>query len=147
VSLKPYRQVFPQLTDDNHVETSPHDATYNCIGHAAGTRLWWEPGPTLGGALYWPPNVPQEKTIASYVEAYATKGYVECSDGDFEPGFEKVALYALNGTPQHAARQLDGTYWTSKLGQGEDISHQLDDLAGSFYGYVIKYLKRPNPSN
>jgi hypothetical protein len=101
----------------------------------------------LGGQLYWPPNVPQEETVDAYVKAYATIGYVECSNGGFELGFEKVALYALNGTPKHAARQLDAQHWTSKLGRSEDISHQLADLAGSLYGDVVCYLKRPKATN
>jgi len=145
VPLKPYRQAFPKLTNDNHVETTQLDVTYNCIGHAAGTRLWWQPGPMLGGQPYWPPNVPPEETVDAYIKAYATIGYVECPDGGFEPGFEKVALYALNGTPKHAVRQIDAIYWTSKLGRSEDISHHLDDLAESFYGDVVRYLKRSKP--
>jgi hypothetical protein len=61
-----------------------------------------------------------------------------------EPGFEKVALYAdAAGIPTHAARQLSGGKWTSKLGRREDIEHALDDLTGDVYGSVVAFLKGP----
>ena len=75
--------------------------------------------------------------------AYETLSYVECPDETFEPGYEKIAIFVLNGVPTHAARQLDSKYWTSKLGKHEDISHSLHDLAGHRYGLVERYMKRP----
>src|SRR5947209_104512 len=126
MSVKPYRRAFPALTDENHVETSPSDNQYNCIGHAAGTRFWWWPAEVIGGAVYWPPDVARELTIEAFVSAYETIGYVDCGDdGGLEVGFEKIALYAKDGLPCHAARQIDACYWTSKLGRSEDISHSL----------------------
>ena len=143
MSLKPYRQVFTALTDDNHIETSSSDSRCNCIGHAAGTMLWWWPAEVIGGALYWPPGVPCELNIEAFVSAYKTIGYMDCGqDGRFEAGFEKVAIYAKDGIPQHAARQLDARYWTSKLGRSVDISHRLEHLEGEQYGTVVRYLKR-----
>jgi hypothetical protein len=141
---KPYRQVFSALTDENHIETSPTDNQYNCIGHAAGSRLWWWPADVIGGAIYWPPGIPRDLTIEAFISAYATIGYADCGqDGRLEEGFEKVAIYAKDGVPQHAARQLDTSYWTSKLGRSEDISHHLEHLEGEQYGNVVRYLKRP----
>lgn len=143
MTLKPYRRAFAALTDDNHIETRPSDNQYNCIGHAAGSRLWWWPAEVIGGALYWPPFVAREVTIEAFVSAYETIGYVDCGeDGTFEAGFEKVALYAKDGVPQHAARQLDAWHWTSKLGRSVDISHRLEHLEGEQYGKVVRYLKR-----
>jgi hypothetical protein len=125
-----YRQAFPGLTDDNHKKTSEYDPRYNCIGFAAGTKLWWQPRPLLGGKRYWPPGVPQQNTVDAYVKAFEFKGYIECADGIFEENFEKIAIFAKNGIPTHAARQLDIYYWTSKLGRNVDIEHELGSIAG-----------------
>jgi hypothetical protein len=143
MTAKSYRQVFAALTDENHVETSPPDSQYNCIGHAAGSRLWWWPADAIGGALYWPSGAARDLTVEAFISAYATIGYVDCGqDGRFEEGFEKVAIYAKDGVPQHAARQLDASHWTSKLGRSVDISHELEHLEGERYGKVARYLKR-----
>jgi hypothetical protein len=74
-ALPAYRAAFPKLTDDNHKKSSEFDPRYNCIGYAAGTRMWWQPKPLIGGKRYWPPNVPQEETIDAYVKAYEFKGF------------------------------------------------------------------------
>jgi len=104
--------------------------------------MWWQPLPLIGGRRYWPPGVPQQETIEAYVKAYEFKGYSECTNGSYEKGCEKVAIFALNGIPKHAALQVDADFWTSKLGKGEDIHHGLYDLEGPRYGQVVKFLKR-----
>jgi hypothetical protein len=43
----------------------------------------------------------------------------------------------------HAARQLPGGRWTSKLGNREDIEHDLNAVSGEAYGTVVMVLKRP----
>ncbi len=63
-------------------------------------------------------------------------------DGSFEVGFEKVAIFAKNGVPTHAARQIDEHCWTSKLGGNVDIEHELKSIEGATYGNVVRYLKR-----
>ncbi len=70
-------------------------------------------------------------------------GYKECEHADFEPGFEKLAIYAVGDQPRHAARQLPGGKWTSKLGQGIDIEHTLEGLESELYGWVVKVMRRP----
>ncbi len=139
---------LPNLTDNNHVVTSPYSRRYNCIGWAAGVDIqWWWPV----GRYYWPPNVPREETVEAFVRAYATIGYIECDDGSLEADFEKVAIYAVQEaggglTPTHAARQLLDGRWTSKLGPCEDIEHASpEDVNGPSYGDVVAYLKRPRP--
>lgn len=143
--LPDYRPTFPGLTNDNHKKTSEYDPRYNCIGFAAGTKMWWQPLPLLGGKRYWPPGVPQEETIDAYVKAFEFKGYTICEDGSYEKDFEKVAIFAKNGVPKHAARQLNAKYWTSKLGKHVDIEHELNSIEGTQYGQVVRYLKRHNP--
>jgi hypothetical protein len=91
--------------------------------------------------------VPNAVTLDAFIAAYGTLGYVPCDTSDFETGFEKIALYvAADGTPTHAARQIDATKWTSKLGIWEDIEHHtLDGLVSPGYGTVARLLKRPFP--
>jgi len=142
--LDPQNRVsFPNLNGSNYTPTSPVDRQYNCIAWAAGdTGAWWWPDPM--GQYFWPVGVPRVETISAYVHAYASYGYVSCEDGSLEVGFEKVAIYALNGVPKHAARQLPSGRWTSKCGQNIDMEHHtLDALEGPFYGRVIRFLKRP----
>jgi hypothetical protein len=96
---------------------------------------------------YWPPGVPRANTLETYVQAFATRGYVECEDEErvnplLEAGVYRIALYALMGTPKHAAKQIDARTWTSKIGNNVDIEHTLRALEGPFYGNVVKILKR-----
>ncbi|MCY3664657.1 MAG: hypothetical protein OXH81_03275 [Gemmatimonadetes bacterium] len=79
-----------------------------------------------------------------YAEVFQRLGFEECQDATFEVGVEKVAIFAIDGSPTHAARQLaDGT-WTSKLGQLEDIEHRgLDQVGEGDYGEPVLFLKRP----
>ena len=73
-------------------------------------------------------------------------GYAECANGQFEKGCEKIALYAVNDTPKHAARQVSEDRWSSKVGKYIDIEHNVDALEGPAYGYVVKFFeKQTNP--
>jgi hypothetical protein len=134
--------LFPDLRRTGYQITSPPDSVYNCIAHAAGiTNAWWWPDP--GGFEYWPAGVPRERTLAAFLQAFATLGYSPCPDSSVEPGWEKVALYATDEGPSHAARQLANGRWTSKLGPDDDIEHVLEGLQGPAYGAVVQYLRRP----
>jgi len=139
---------FPGLTPQNHDITSPPTSIYNCIAWAADddTRWWWPNvrGVPVGG-YYWPPTVPHEPTIEAFLAAYATIGYEPCGGGEFESGYEKVALYVLAGEVTHAARQLADGAWTSKLGNWFDITHESPEhVGGPLYGSVAAYLRRPS---
>ncbi|MEY2493853.1 MAG: hypothetical protein QOJ45_345 [Verrucomicrobiota bacterium] len=135
--------LFPNLLPDKYEKTSEPDPRYNCIAWAADDNLrWWEP---VGMApYYWPPNVPLEYTLASYIEAFEQLGYEKCDDGKYTPGIEKIAIYVdRHGAPSHAARQRGPLKWTSKLGEMEDIDHAtLDELVGNRYGNVAQFLRR-----
>jgi hypothetical protein len=142
---------FPNLRRGEYRKTSESTVVYNCIAHAAEvTDVWWWPAD--GPGIYWPAQAEREETVESFVQAYATIGYVVCETGsrDSESGFQKVALYVdEDGVPTHAARQLPCGEWTSKLGRSEDIQHQtLEALEGDGkqlpgYGSVAIILKRP----
>jgi hypothetical protein len=134
--------LFPGLRGQAYEVKSPKDGRYNCIAWAAGDTLrwWW---PDADGEDTWPPGVPRAETVEAFRAAFATLGYDACDHEYLEEGYEKVALFALEGAPKHAARQLDTGRWTSKLGPREDIEHELHDLTGMAYGSVVLVMKRP----
>lgn len=144
-------QLFPGLVATPYKVTSAATVNYNCIAWAAGdsSRWWW---PDEFDQYHWPEEVPRQRTLDAFVQAFASIGFEECRDASSEHGWEKVAIYAKSdGEPSHAARQLrDGT-WTSKLGQLQDINHvEPDDVNGTDYGSPVRFLRRrrndPNPS-
>jgi hypothetical protein len=60
-----------------------------------------------------------------------------------EKGYQKVAIYVKNGQPTHAARQLWGGAWVSKIGTGNiDIEHTIDGLENGIYGQLAQVMKR-----
>lgn len=130
---------FPNLSPNSFEVTSAFSLEYNCIAWAAGdnTRWWW---PTGGG--YWPIDN-NNTTIDSFLQAFATIGYEPTDDDLLEAGYERVALYAKDDHVTHAARQLVGGRWTSKLGSDVDIKHELLSIEGELYGTVVQLLKRP----
>jgi hypothetical protein len=134
--------LFPGLHGASFQVTSPATEIYNCIAWAAGDvgRWWWH---DVLGQRYWPPGVVRAETLAAFQDAFASLGFVLCQTSDVDPGFEKIALYAVDQDPQHAARQLANGRWTSKLGELEDIEHSLADLEGVEYGKVVVLMKRP----
>jgi hypothetical protein len=133
--------VFPGLRGQAYHISSPKDHCYNCIAFAAGDdRNWW--WPDAAGDDTWPAAAARAETVDAFRDAFATLGYVVCDDEAPEPGFEKIALFALGGVPKHAARQIPGGRWVSKLGEAEDIEHALHDLTGVAYGAVVLVRKR-----
>lgn len=145
--VSPLEQLCPGLVGSGYRVTSPRDRHYNCIAWAADdTRNWWWPSQDAE-AEYWPPGIPRVRTLEAFRAVFAGLGYAPCDIAAPEPGFEKVALYANElGLPTHAARQLSGGRWTSKLGRAEDIEHALHDLEGDLYGTVVLLMKRPTPA-
>ncbi len=135
------KRVFPKLNVQPWRKTSEDTKDYNCLAWAAGeTHRRWDLDPNY----YWPVGVPREQTIPAFISAYETCGYMECENGDFEHGFEKIAIYAINKKPQHAARQMASGMWTSKLGDFWDIEHStVDGVESNPYGIVEVFMKRP----
>ncbi len=138
---------FPRLSESSYRITSPISCSYNCIAWAAAEEDVWL-WPDFMFQYYWPPGVPREETVEAFVQAFRSRGYVNCESGDLDVGFEKVAIFARpEGTPTHAARQLPDGTWTSKLGPDVDISHDvLTSVSGLHYGEPAAFLRRPLPS-
>jgi hypothetical protein len=100
---------------------------YNCIALAAGDDqiFWW---PLNRWGFYWPPQLPKEpigqETIQNFIRCFELLGYKPCENPQLERGIEKVAIFVGgNGSPTHAARQLESGRWASKCGDYEDIEH------------------------
>ena len=97
-----------------------------------------------GKDSYWPEGVPRVNTTEAFIQAYETIGYKTCDTPDLEPGMEKIVIYANNGVLDHAARQLPNGRWTSKIGEYEDIQHDINAFkGGKYFGEITVILKRP----
>lgn len=132
-------QLYPHIQSEGFSEKSPATTQYNCIAWAAeDPSRWWWPAP--GG--YWPSNAPRLVTIDAFLTAFQGLGYTPCADSKLELGFEKIAIYALNGVPTHAARQLPSGKWTHKLGKNVDIESTLRGVESGHYGKPVAYLRR-----
>lgn len=135
---------FPNLTPNNHIDTSPRDECYNCIAFALDdTNHWWWP------LTYWPSDIPSEPTIQTFIQLFERYGgYEVCENGSLEDDYEKIAIFAQeveNGllVSTHAAKQLPNGWWQSKLGKWKDIAHaKPDDLNGPLYGKPVTFMRR-----
>ena len=97
--------IFPRLATTQYEVTSPETTDYNCIAWAAGSiDCWW--WPDLDESFFWPTGIERHETLPAFIRAFAVLGYSECLTGDYEGDLEKVAVFAANGQPTHAARQL-----------------------------------------
>jgi hypothetical protein len=147
---------FPKLNNLPWKYRSPYDDTYKCIAWAAGRtdNIWWpvddDPPPP---GVYWPPGVPRDLKVSSFIQAFEVIGYECCSNSDFEFGYQKVAIYALDpDETTHMARQhFFGRGWLSKPGELEDIIHPtLESIESNLpsyvrhrgYGKVFQIMKR-----
>jgi hypothetical protein len=134
---------FPGLRTTSFQITSPSDFNYNCVAWVAGVATdWWWPLDDVR-QCFWPVGVEREVTLEAFALAFQTLGYVVCDDENLEGGFEKVALFAVERVPTHAARQRPSGRWTSKLGLSEDIEHELRAVEGTIYGSVALLMRRP----
>jgi len=138
---------FPRLDRSDYEITSHSTSTYNCIAWAAGesgSRPWW---PRFDEQLermgyYWPPGAPEEETVGAFIRCFEILEYEVCDSSGLEGEYEKVVIYAKDGSPTHAARQLPSGKWTSKLGADADISHDISALDGPLYGCVKVVMRR-----
>lgn len=140
-----FRSRYPGLRTGPLRITSPQTEAYNCVAWAGGDDAQkWNPDPY--GLFYWPGDT-REDTLEGWIQAFARLGYVQCEDGALEAGFEKVVIYGTARTPNHMARQLPSGLWTSKMGNAEDIEHEVEGLLGSHYGDALAYLRRECPTD
>lgn len=134
---------FPKLSKKSHDVTSDIDPRYNCIAYAAGitNRKYW---PAWHPDYYWPADVPRAETLDAFKQLYETFGYSGPSTNAHVEGIEKIAIFTDKaGKPTHAAFQLPGGRWASKLGNGFDIEHDELAVSGGLYGQPVYYMERP----
>lgn len=137
----PLSREFPLLKPGTWKETSPRDPRYNCVAWAArDNRRWWWPG--AHPRVHWPAGQGEEPTVESFERLFRSFGYEEAGTAEPEPGTEKIALFGEELEVLHVARQLPNGRWTSKLGKGIDVEHDLPSLEGGIYGSVIRILHR-----
>jgi hypothetical protein len=140
---------FANLSATGYRDTSEQDGSYNCFAWAAGdTDRWWSPIELNG--YYWPPQISRDGSLDAYIRLYEIQcGYIPCESGDFEEGFEKIAIYVDSSNQVcHAGRQTTSGQWTHKLGELEDIE-QTDPfvLEMDYEGTIRQFLKRPISSD
>ena len=131
---------FPNLYGEGFEVVARPSERYNCIAYAAGdvTEWWWP-----DGINYWPSWATLDTKMESLVEALAGLGYEQCNDSTSEDGYEKVALYEVQGEFQHAAIQMPNGRWRSKMGQGPVIEHRNpESLSGGMYGNPMTYMRK-----
>ena len=104
---------YPRLRDANGEITTRPDPRYNCVAWAVGddTIPWVaDPGivddPELKRYGYWPPDAPRDDTLKGWIRMFGTLGYRRCRNWEFEPGYEKVAIYGTPARPEQAGRAI-----------------------------------------
>ena len=149
--LKELLGIFPRLKGTRPQITSPCNGNYNCTAWAIRDEIrWWEPYglvlPSPFPPYHWPAELPQDLKAETFVRFFELNGFELAADESVEAGFIKIALYVQNGEYRHVARQLSATKWTSKIGEREDISHELRALEGDGkYGYGVAsiFMRKP----
>jgi len=82
--------------------------------------------------------------MAGLDATYLAQGWTRAKDCKPRKGFRKVAIYCdAAGFPTHAAKQLIGDWWESKLGQWERVVHKgTGALEGTAYGKVCRCYEK-----
>ena len=102
---------FPNLHGSQHRLTSEPRSEEKCIANALGAHgEWWEPA--LG--RIWPVGPPYyNRRIDSLVYVFERSGFIVCDTPEFEPGYEKIAIYGKDahvthvGAPAYRRRHVD----------------------------------------
>ena len=131
---------FPNLANEDFETVGEPSELYNCIAFAAGdTSKWWWPD----GINYWPPWATGTNRIESLIEVFAGLGYEHCDHNDTEGGYQRVALYEVDGEMKHAAMQMSNLRWRSKMGQGPVIEHDSpESLSAGICGSPTAFMRR-----
>ena len=131
---------FPNLYSEGFEILEPLSQRYNCVAYAAGDiSQWWWPD----RINYWPPWATRDNRMESLKEVFAGLGYEQCNGDSLEDGYQKVALYELQGRFQHIVAQTLNGLWRSKMGQGPVMEHRNpESLSGGMYGTPTVFMRR-----
>src|SRR6202453_162159 len=89
-----FKAKFPTLQDVARKQTSPPSNLYNCIAWAFKDtrRVWWP----NNRRAYWPIRTsPNSTTMNDFERLFVFFGWEETESREVDPGYEKIALYAL----------------------------------------------------
>lgn len=136
---------FPNLKDDDAIQSAPYSSLYNCISWSGGIVDYWE----------WP--------CQSYSDYYVSGNDLSCFDKFYSTerytdavkyirtfatySTSVVDLWALEGEYTHASvtdpgnDHPHGYDWESKPGTLMRTFHPRNALSGSSYGVVTNYYK------
>ena len=106
----------------------PVDPNYNCIGYADGSEEM--------GCV--------SESVHAYVAHFEQRSFVKCDEPDCDPLDPLIAIFARDDRACHVALRV-GERWTSKIGGGVTIEHDLADLCGeraTEYGRVVRFMKK-----
>jgi hypothetical protein len=132
IAQKHYRN----LRHENFTRESPVDDRYNCAAFALDlfTDNWW---PEEAEGVTWPDGIRRDESLKSFTEGFALFGFEPCEDGELEPEYEKIVLYAVSDPDpteaaiKHVARQLEDGRWASKRHLGRNHSHLIKRRGGT----------------
>lgn len=137
---------IPALKNATYQKTSEPDGNYNCVAHVFDDRSRpWSPSLDLYSWAFWPDDIPSLPSQSAFRALFAKYGYEDCETGDPEDGYEKIAIFEKHGLVSHVARRQGRGWWSSKLGDEEDIAHESTEaVTGSGFGYgtVTCYMRR-----
>ncbi len=123
---------FPNLPRWDYTVTGPATNDYNCFGWALCSRIYGRRVPR---------NV--DDPLAWVDRLYTDAGWVRSGSCDPELCKRKIAIYCKDDVPTHAAKQLVGRLWSSKLGDLQRIVHAgTGALEGPVYGTVCRCYER-----
>ncbi len=127
-------------------KTSNKDTNYNCASWVVGINdRWLWPFNDLNPYWYWPADIKEGDEVESFIDFFSNMGYVICFSEIYEENYDKVVVYGDSEGPTHLAKQLDKKYWSSKIGDMEDVKHELKTFENSRYGNIKLFMKRYNP--
>lgn len=135
---------YPLLKKTKYKITSDESIAYNCVAWIFNDQdNWWSPVQDIG--YFWPIKVSEPENLDLFLELFDKFGFEPTDNAKAEQGWEKIAIYSIEGEFTHVAKQLQSGNWSSKLGEYSDIEHELKGLMGhnaESYGEVTLYLKR-----
>ena len=133
-------QAFPGLVSGDWCVIEPSTPTYNCFAWSVSDKTQWlDPVPHID-SLYG--NGDGKPSFADFDAFYAqTHDLYPQTAPDSNT---LVALFAKGTTPVHAAltagaETCGSVPFTSKLGQGPLIAHDLYQLEGAVYGKAVRF--------
>lgn len=155
IDLEYYKKKFPSLKWDKKLKVfGDMDLKYNCVSHTINVdqfNVWPQENDksfymnTVGTISFWPKELPINKSLNNFLNFYQIFGYKEISDETLDKSVRKIAIFCKEGTDlvSHVSLMRGENLWSSKLGYGPLIFHQLHSLEGKEYGEVKCIIKRP----